>query len=238
MVRLAASERCRALATCPLPLTLLPLTLLALTPLPLKRLPLTSPDGRVRFAALGSYQSNPWLLHLVYKILIGSSGGGSGGGGSGGGARNSTAALTLLDLDAYPFPTAPPARVRATLYHYDFTRVHSPWAVRQQAPMLPANCSLLRPRVGGPRVGDRGLADTGCEAWWKRTRVREYLPPVDRSLMEEQVVRAQGWPVGGARAPSDPCRAAKPTREATIPRGVCEAVLTLRGMLPRSSSDP
>ena len=167
-------------------------------------------DWQMWFAALGSYQSNPWLLHLIYKILC--------GGGGGGGGKSSSAALTLLDVDAYPFPTAPPARVRATLFHYDFTRVPSPWAQHQQAPMLPVNCSRLGPFVGGE----------GCDAWWKRTRVREYLPPVDRSLMEEQVVRAQGWPVGGARAPSDPCRAAKPARDATIPPRVCEAVLTVR----------
>jgi hypothetical protein len=39
-----------------------------------------------RFAALGSYQHNPWLLHLVWKLLHGSA-----------------TAVSLLDGDAYPF---------------------------------------------------------------------------------------------------------------------------------------
>ena len=28
-------------------------------------------DWQMWFAALGSYQSNPWLVHLVYRLLIG-----------------------------------------------------------------------------------------------------------------------------------------------------------------------
>ena len=28
-------------------------------------------DWQMWFAALGSYEHNPWLVHLVYKLLIG-----------------------------------------------------------------------------------------------------------------------------------------------------------------------
>lgn len=28
-------------------------------------------DWQMWFAALGSYQSNPWLVHLVYRLLVG-----------------------------------------------------------------------------------------------------------------------------------------------------------------------
>ena len=28
-------------------------------------------DWQMWFAALGSYQNNPWLVHLVYRLLIG-----------------------------------------------------------------------------------------------------------------------------------------------------------------------
>ena len=28
-------------------------------------------DWQMWFAALGSYQHNPWLVHLVYRLLIG-----------------------------------------------------------------------------------------------------------------------------------------------------------------------
>ena len=67
-------------------------------------------DWQMWFAALGAYQHNPWFLHLLYRITI---------------ATPATdPALALLDGDAYPF-SKPPARVRASLYHYDFTRVSS-----------------------------------------------------------------------------------------------------------------
>ena len=182
-------------------------------------------DWQMWFAALGSYQHNPWLLHLMYKILVG--------------GGNSSAALTLLDLDAYPFRKAPPARVRATLYHYDFTRVASPWATRQKAQsILPSNCSIAGPFAGG----------NGCERWWSRTRVSEYLPPLDRAMLEEQVVKQQGWPVGKAargQANDDPCRRSlqaqinnfissaleeaelKPPTP-MLPLAVCDAVVALR----------
>ena len=81
-------------------------------------------------------------------------------------SRNASAALSLLDVDAYPFVDRPPMRVRATLYHYDFTRVDSPWARRlPHATVLPENCSFLGPFAGG----------RGCEEWWTRVRVREYM---------------------------------------------------------------
>ena len=99
-------------------------------------------DWQMWFAALGSYQHNPWLLHLMYKILVG--------------GGNSSAALTLLDLDAYPFRKAPPARVRATLYHYDFTRVASPWATRQK----------------GSEHTTFKLLDRWAVCWWEWLRER------------------------------------------------------------------
>ena len=186
-------------------------------------------DWQMWFAALGTYEHNPWLLHLVYKILLGHERrGGKPSGGDGGGMPPS-AAVSLLDLDASPFRVEPPARVRAALYHYDFTRLDSPWARRiPQAPVLPSNCSLL-----GPFAAAAGEA---CGRWWRRVRVREYLPPVDRQMLEQQVVRGQGWPLGGAAAPADPCHAAQAgkaskkvrRRHAFIPRPVCEAIVALR----------
>ena len=178
------------------------------------------------FAALGSYQHNPWLLHLVYKILLGQANGSAHGvaHGAGGGGD---AVLPLLDLDAYPFTSAPPARVRLTLFHYDFTRARSEWARRiPGAALLPANCSALL----GPFAGGRG-----CDRWWKRRKVREYLPPVDRRVLEEQVVAQQGWPVGGgvptATAASS-CRVAAAARggagrDALLPVRLCQAVVGL-----------
>ena len=175
-------------------------------------------------AALGSYQNQPWLLHLMYKLLAADQTDGSTQGPGG-----SRAVLALLDVDAYPFKTAPPLRVRATLFHYDFTRVATPWARRiPSAALLPDNCSLIGPFVGGQR----------CDRWWKRTRVREYLPPLDRSLLENQVVRGQGWPIGEGRTVADPCRAAADSaaREAVLPLPVCTAIVELRRSTSRIRS--
>lgn len=116
-------------------------------------------DWQMWFAALGRYQHNPWLVHLLYKIVRG----------------DANAALDLL-----AWRPSDAKYVRASLYHYDFTRVPSPWAAASRAPMV--NCS-----------GQQGTVD--CEYYWSRERVRDYLPAVDKKVLLEQVVRPQGWPV-------------------------------------------
>lgn len=60
-------------------------------------------DWQMWFAALGSYQHNPWFVHLVYKLLHGEN--------------------DVLDLMAskQPFKT-PPHYVRAILYKYHYTK--------------------------------------------------------------------------------------------------------------------
>ena len=65
-------------------------------------------DWQMWFAALGSYQQNAWLLHLLYKLTLP-------------GDPAASPALQLLDLDAFPFLHGPPpSLVKATLYHDDF----------------------------------------------------------------------------------------------------------------------
>lgn len=60
-------------------------------------------DWQMWFAALGNYQNNPWFLNLIYRLLTGQK--------------------EVLDLMAdNPFPEAPPKYMRATLYHYHFTK--------------------------------------------------------------------------------------------------------------------
>ncbi|WP_437693744.1 lipase maturation factor family protein [Sorangium sp. So ce176] len=61
-------------------------------------------DWQIWFAAFGSYESEPWLVHLVYKLLSGDAG-----------------AQRLLASN--PFPDAPPRYIRAGLYRYSFTRI-------------------------------------------------------------------------------------------------------------------
>lgn len=70
-------------------------------------------DWQMWFAALGNYQGDSWIVHLVYKLLHGSSD-----------------VKLLLDVNHDPFPDAPPKSIRASLYYYDFTRLNSTWAHR------------------------------------------------------------------------------------------------------------
>lgn len=63
-------------------------------------------DWQIWFAAMEDPGENPWLLHLVYKLLKGDRG-----------------AIGLLKTN--PFPGQPPRYIRADLYEYHFTRDHS-----------------------------------------------------------------------------------------------------------------
>jgi hypothetical protein len=68
-------------------------------------------DWQMWFAALASYQHNPWLLHLMTQILDGGA-----------------APAALLAPMPAAFRGRPPTLLRADLWHYDFTRWDSPWA--------------------------------------------------------------------------------------------------------------
>lgn len=120
-------------------------------------------DWQMWFAALGSYQSNPWLLHLIFKILSGSS----------------QQVLQLLDVDVAPWPRpdAPPRYLRSWLYHYDFTRLDTPWA---------------RSIPGARIVNASGAAGVGIDQWWARTRVQEYTPALSLKDLK-QLAQQQGW---------------------------------------------
>jgi Lipase maturation factor len=59
-------------------------------------------DWQLWFAAMSSIGREPWLVHLVDKLLAGDAG-----------------VKRLLAVD--PFPTAPPRLIRADLYRYEFT---------------------------------------------------------------------------------------------------------------------
>ncbi|CAB4000019.1 lipase maturation factor 2-like [Paramuricea clavata] len=61
-------------------------------------------DWQMWFAALGSYQHNPWFVHLVYKLLEGD--------------------RDVLDLMGKNQPfKKPPRYIRAQLYKYHFTKI-------------------------------------------------------------------------------------------------------------------
>ncbi|NQY73171.1 MAG: lipase maturation factor family protein, partial [Candidatus Margulisbacteria bacterium] len=58
-------------------------------------------DWQIWFAAMGSYQQHPWLLHLIYKLL-----------------QNDTDILRLIYHN--PFTEGPPQFIRIELYEYRF----------------------------------------------------------------------------------------------------------------------
>ncbi|XP_078346417.1 lipase maturation factor 2-like isoform X1 [Oculina patagonica] len=61
-------------------------------------------DWQIWFAALGSYEYNPWFVHLVYRLLQGQQ--------------------DVLDLLAKnPFPHRAPTYIRARLYKYHYTEL-------------------------------------------------------------------------------------------------------------------
>jgi hypothetical protein len=59
-------------------------------------------DWQMWFAALGTYEANPWFVHFCLRLLQGS-----------------PKVLGLLEHN--PFPDAPPKFIRASLYHYHVT---------------------------------------------------------------------------------------------------------------------
>ena len=73
-------------------------------------------DWQIWFAAMSSIEQEPWLVHLIYKLL-----------------QNDRGALRLLANN--PFPNKPPKYIRAELYEYRFTRIGDPpgiWWRRQE----------------------------------------------------------------------------------------------------------
>ena len=60
------------------------------------------------FAALGTYQYNPWLIHTIHKIL-----------------RGCTPVLDLLEEPSLATGDEKISSIRSVLYKYDFTRIDS-----------------------------------------------------------------------------------------------------------------
>jgi len=60
-------------------------------------------DWQMWFAAMSDYRRDPWVVHFVYKLLLGQP-------------------STLSLLATNPFSSHPPKYIRAELYRYEFTR--------------------------------------------------------------------------------------------------------------------
>jgi len=86
-------------------------------------------DWQMWFAAMATYEDEPWLGALAHALL-----------------RGEPAVRPLFARD--PFADAPPRFVRAELYRYELTR--------------------------------RGELVDGAPAWWKRTRIGEYMRPMTK----------------------------------------------------------
>ena len=78
-------------------------------------------DWQIWFAAMADYRTQPWLVHLVYKLLHADPG-----------------ALSLLAED--PFDGRAPRRIRADLYEYEFAPAGEAgwWRRRRLGEYLPA----------------------------------------------------------------------------------------------------
>jgi lipase maturation factor 1 len=85
-------------------------------------------DWQMWFAALGSYQANPWFVSFMRHLLLGSPD-------------------VLALLDSNPFPDSPPAFIRARLYQYRFSdsearAADGAWWIREEAGMYLPPVSL------------------------------------------------------------------------------------------------
>ena len=75
-----------------------------------ERLPTIAPyqpriDWQMWFAAMSSYENEPWLIHFVWKLM-----------------HNDKGALSLIENN--PFPDKPPKFIRIQIYKYEF---ENPW---------------------------------------------------------------------------------------------------------------
>lgn len=144
-------------------------------------------DWQLWFAALESYQHNPWFVHLVWKLLCMDP---SVDVDTGSGMHTVPAAayaypevLALLDTARYPFPLGdPPRAIRAYLYDYDFTRVDEGWTQAQPTDGIIRNMTLVDAWNRGISQVSSVLTGNGTSdgQWWYRRNRREYLPAVAR----------------------------------------------------------
>lgn len=112
-------------------------------------------DWQMWFAALGSYQSNPWLVHLVWQLL-----------------HKDSKAWSLLDKKSennrkvWRQGSSPPKQIRVVRYDLDFTRYAQPWT--------PSALERATDRV-------RVLKDSNQDSnlWWHRLPKGVYLDAVD-----------------------------------------------------------
>ena len=90
-------------------------------------------DWQIWFAAMGTYQQNPWLIHFLYKLL-----------------QNDTPTLKLLKKN--PFQDAPPKYIKIDLYHYKLPK-------KNDDPKQKWTRSFIRPYLPPINKNDQNLQD-------------------------------------------------------------------------------
>jgi len=142
-------------------------------------------DWQMWFAALGSYQYNPWFLHLLYRLILFVE------------YRKEDPVIDLLDLHLLnkkiPSSTIGKILIRAWRYEYDFTRVPSPWALSIPGTKLSACTPDFWPHSWHLDSFPANRTSP-CRDYWTRAKISEYVPTVDKALLFKQVIQPQGWP--------------------------------------------
>jgi hypothetical protein len=136
-------------------------------------------DWQMWFAALGSYQHNPWLLSVAHRMLLGR-----------------PEMQELLDNERYPFFASdgldgavdkrPRLRmVKAELWHYDFTRANTSWARRVPGvEIIPSGAAAADGKGPTDPVSDpvsdpvHDPVHDPRNAYWYRSFASEYFPPI------------------------------------------------------------
>jgi hypothetical protein len=170
-------------------------------------------DWQMWFAALGSHSSNPWLIHLVHKLLVQS--------------PDQSSVLYLLDKSRYPFGKKPPKAIRISKYEYDFTRMNTSWARATPFTAI-VEFNLFSAVQGLP--------------WYSRSGGQEYLPALEAdSPSVSEYLKSQGLePRRAKRAKTstqlyDACLkqgAEKAPDLFWIQRPICSAILVRKHLKP------
>lgn len=107
-------------------------------------------DWQMWFAALGQLNRNPWLIHLIKKLLDGCE--------------------PVWDLLGDPLLRETKVeRIRAKLYYYDFTRIKTEWSKQiPDAHILPGN-----------RTFWSSILTMQPDTVWYRTLDQEYMGPIE-----------------------------------------------------------
>lgn len=155
-------------------------------------------DWQLWFAALGSYNHNPWLVHLVYKLLTAEDSGKTLASSTGTNTNQcdaghhqscpninskslinplfSTTADVLKLLDRYAFRRlfngSSPLEVRIIKYELDFTRLNTSWS--RSIPGV----DIISGSVGVGDQRDDTHAIDRDSAYWQRKNPSEYFPGI------------------------------------------------------------